>query len=207
MKFSFGQASGNRAVQLSLALTLVFASTSLAEIAGATYDFSGNATGSTQISATSASLIAPAGSNFCVGPPTSCTGGGMFASFSFSNVSPTEDQITFNFTGSSDGFLTGNFTIDLNDFVSADGSTITGITHDSGNLSRGDFSNVSWNGTDAIFTGTPAAGVGQYNAVGGAKVVFDIAETAATPEPASLLLSGRGLAALAIAGVRRKGRG
>ena len=50
------------------------------------------------------------------------------------------------------------FVIDLRNFTNLGGDAITGVTYDSGNLLAGNFTSVTWNGTDAVFTGTPSGG-------------------------------------------------
>jgi hypothetical protein len=171
-----------RALPLSAALAVIFASTSMANIVGSTYNFSGSTTGATSISAVSGSYTDPANAGFCVGPPLACgSGAGLSGGYSYAQVTPTLDTITFSFFGSTAG-STGTFSIDLGNFHTLDGSMITGVTYASGNIGGG-FTNVNWNGTDARFT----SGNGDFNAIGGAHVVFDVAVTA-TPEPRSIAL-------------------
>lgn len=182
----------------------------MAEIEGSTYDFTASSTPHTVVTSNggNGTYTDPANNGFCVGPPNDCANGqGMAGRYSFTNISPTEDQIDFHFLGNSD-LVGGQFTIDLGNFVTTDGSAITDVTYDSGNLELGDFSNVVWNGSDAIFTGTSGGsspGQGTYNARHGVDVLFDVTETAAaTPEPSSLLLGSLGLVGLVIAGMGRK---
>jgi hypothetical protein len=181
-----------RALNLAAALAVVFASTSMADIVGSTYNFSASSTGTTTITSSGAgSYTDPTGAGFCVGPNSdNCTSSGMFGFYLFSQVSSTEDRIDFVFSGGTDN-ADGTFSIDLGNFVTLDGETITGVTYDSGNLAfDGDFSKVTWDGTDAIFTGT--AGTSGYDAFGRSQVFFDVAVTpaASTPEPSSVLLFG-----------------
>jgi hypothetical protein len=80
----------------------------------------------------------------------------------------------------------GTFSIDLGNFVLPDGDTITNVTYASGNLVSGNFSSVSWNGTDAVFTGSTAS---DYSAIGGRNVVFNVTEAPSTvPEPSFIWL-------------------
>jgi len=123
----------------------------------------------------------------------------MAGSVGFGQTSPGNDTITFSFSG---GTLstTGTFTIDLGNFKTVDGEVIKGVSYSSGNLAAGDFSQVSFNGTDALFTGTSN---GVFIAIGGASVVFDVTTTpGAVPEPATLALLG--LAGLGFAGRRKR---
>jgi hypothetical protein len=186
-----------RALYLTAALALAFAPNANATIVGSTYDFTSSVTGNTQISPLGAqgAHTDPANVGFCVGPPVECgTGSGVTGFYNFATVSPTLDTITFSFFGSTFGAGPGTFAIDLGHFVTTDGETVTGVTHASGNLLLGDFTNVSFNGTDAIFTGTAAP---EYNAIGGASVVFNV-----TTQPVPAPLIGHGLLVLlAVGGV------
>jgi hypothetical protein len=80
-----------RALQLAAALAVVFASTSMADINNATYNFRARAGGSIVISGfTNGTYTAPAGSGFCVGPPNACSSGsGLSGGYSFADISPT----------------------------------------------------------------------------------------------------------------------
>lgn len=171
-----------------MALAAICASAAMADIQGSTYTFATSVTGNTQISplGSGGTHTDPANPGFCVGPPVACgSGSGVSGSFSFATVSPTLDTITFQFFGSTAGAGPGTFKIDLGNFVTLDGETITNVTHASGNLFSGDFTSVSWNGTDAVFTGSTSS---DFDAVGGVRVVFDVDTTGAVPEPASIAL-------------------
>jgi hypothetical protein len=191
-----------RALFLAVALAVVFASTSMANIGGSTYNFTTSVTGSTQISPLGGptSHTDPANPGFCVGPPLACnTGSGVSGSFTFNDVTATMSTITFSFFGSTNA-APGTFKIDLGNFVLPDGDHITNVTYASGNFNTGDFSSVSWNGTDAIFTGSTAT---NYDAINGVHVVFNVTEV--TPEPRfyGVLLVGL----LALAGIVVRNRG
>ena len=72
--------------------------------------------------------------------------------------------------------------------MTTDGSTIANVTYSAGNLLLGDFTSVSWDGTNALFTGTS---VSEFSALGGSSVVFNVEMVPAdVPEPATLTLTG-----------------
>jgi hypothetical protein len=176
-------------LHFAAALTVVFASTSMADIQGSTYNFSTGVGGSTQISAPSnGAYTDPANPGFCVGPPVSCgSGSGLSGQFAFADTSATTSTITFTFFGSTSGAGPGDFFVDLGNFALLGGDTITGVSYASGSLG-GATSNVSFNGTTADFKWSTG---GDYDAVGGNSVVFDVTEApSAVPEPSSIWLMG-----------------
>jgi hypothetical protein len=178
-----------RASYFAAALPLAFAANANATIVGSTYDATSSVTGATQISPLGATgaHTDPANPGFCVGPPVACgTGSGVTTLFTFATVTPTLDTITFSYFGSTSGAGPGSFSIDLSNFATTDGEKITGVTFASGSL-PGATPSVTFNGTDAIFTETG----GDYNAIGGTSVVFDVATS--VPEPTSLALLGSAL--------------
>jgi hypothetical protein len=185
---------------LAAASALTMAAPAMAHLVGATYDFSTSVTGSTEIGSTPGTFTDPANPAFCVGPPVACgSGSGMFGTFSFFDPTPHTGLIAFIFFGSTDS-APGSFTIDLGDFVTTDHEKITNVTYSSGNLSSGDFSSVSWNGTDALFTGSTT---GAYDAIGGRAVLFNVALTGGIPEQATWVMLGLGFAGLGFAGYRK----
>jgi hypothetical protein len=191
-----GQNLNIRVLPCAAALAVVFASTSMADIMGTTYHFSASTTGNTQISAPSGTFTDPANPGFCVGPPVACgSGSGVSGSFTFADTTPTTSTITFTFFGSTAGAGPGSFSIDLGNFVP---DLITGITYGSGSLGGASATN-SWDGTDAVFTFTTGS---NYNAIGGNSVVFDVTQSAAVPEPSSILLLMTALGC-SVAGIKK----
>ena len=71
-----------------------------------------------------------------------------------------------------------------------DGEKVTGVSYVSGNFlgGEGDFSKVTFDGTDAVFTGSTGT---EFDALGGTSVLFDV--ITAIPAPASLALLGSAL--------------
>jgi hypothetical protein len=189
----------NLAKLLAAASALTMAAPAMAHLVGATYDFSTSVTGNTAIGAASGTFTDPANPGFCVGPPVACgSGSGVSGSFTFSSPTSTLSEIAFTFFGSTAGAGPGSFSIDLSDFVTTDHERITAITHSSGNLFQGDFTNVTWNGTTAVFTGSTGS---EYNAIGGTTVVFDA--TTVVPEPSTWAMMLLGLAGLGFVSYRK----
>jgi len=170
---------------------------------GATYDFtiSGNAITS---SSANGSYTDPANPSWCLGPnDDNCAGSGVTSLLSFGDVSPTSATVTFSFIGSTRSPAEA-FTVTLGNFTTTDGSTVTGISYASGGLATGSFALSSFDGTTATFEGSTTS---NYNAIGGANVVFDVQlepAVAPIPLPAPLALLVGGLAALGVAGRRRR---
>ena len=73
---------------------------------------------------------------------------GVSGSFTFAQVTPTEDTITFGFAGSTAGAGPGSFIIELGNFLTTDGEVIASISYASGTLD-GATTGVTWDGTDA----------------------------------------------------------
>jgi hypothetical protein len=189
-------------------LALTFAAEANATIVGSTYNFATSQSGNTLISPLGAqgTFTDPSNLGFCVGsvfgPPNTTCSNGLLGSFTFGQVTPTLDRITFRLSQLSQGGGPGSFTIDLGNFVTTDGETITGVNFNSGlsaTLFSGTFNNVTWNGTDAVFTGSTS---GSYIAFSGVSFVFDVTtEPEMVPEPASFaLLTG---ALLGFGAIRR----
>ncbi len=184
------------------ALTLaVGASPATADLVGASYDFSVSSTGTVDIVSQSPNggYTDPSGPFFCIGPANGCdVGSGVSSFLSFADVSSGSATITFTFFGSTFG-STGSFAVDLNNWSLPNGEKILGITYGSGNFSQGDFSSVSFNGSDAVFTGTSNGG--GFSALGGRSVVFDVT-LGTVPEASTWAMLLAGFAGLGLAGSR-----
>jgi hypothetical protein len=172
------------------ALALAFAAHANATIVGSTYDFSTSATGKTLIQplvTTPTSETDPSNPGFQVGD-TTFHDFTLSGSFAFATVSPTHDTITFTFFGVTAAGGPGTFSIDLGNFVTTDGEKVTAVSYGSGNFvgGFGDFSKVTFNGTDAVFEGSTTT---VYDAFRGVSVVFDVTTgPAGVPEPSSVAL-------------------
>lgn len=185
-----------RASSIAAALCVAFAPVANATIIGSTYDFTTSESGNTVITPLGgpATHTDPANPGFCVDSvslaPACSSGSGVSGSFAFAKVSPTLDTITFSFFGSTSGAGPGTFDVDLGHFATTDGEKVTGVSYVSGNFlgGAGDFSKVSFDGTDAVFAGSTGT---EFDALGGTSVLFDV--TTAVPAPASLALLGSAL--------------
>lgn len=198
----------NMALCAVAALSLIFAAAANATIVGSTYDFSSSTTGNTVVTGSpNGSYVDPSNASLCVGPPNNCGGdAGLSGSYTFATVSPTLSTITFTFYGSTAGAGPGSFTFELGNFQTADGSSILGVSYASGWLG-GSTNAFNWDGTNAAFTFSTS---GDYDAVGGNTVVYNLAMASATvPEPDSLLMliGGMGLLGLGMLARRKLPRG
>lgn len=187
------------------ALALASAAPAHASLIGMTYTGKVTVTGNTEIIDPNtgdplASLPTgpyTAGSNdlwVCVGPAGGCAiGSGLSVGIVISDTgTPGQSTIAIGSWGGTDG-ATDPFTIDLTDFVPADGSAITGITVAS-NPAEVTINNVS--ATDINFTLNPSG-------YGGFGVTFAVTQdVVATPEPASFVLLAA--ATVGIAAIRRR---
>jgi hypothetical protein len=148
-----------------------------ASIVGSTYDFTASESGNTVITPLGGPALHtdPANPGLCVGStstaPDCASGPGLSGSFALGKVSPTVDTITFTFFGSTFLAGPGTFDVHLGHFTTLDGEVVKAVSHVSGELAEGDFSNVTFNGTDAVFTGSTSI---DYNALGGTSVVFGV---------------------------------
>lgn len=189
---------------LAAALSMTFTYSSIASLIGSTYD-------GTLATSDSDLSVSPAATNSytdLTNPLTFCVGGlgestcGLSGAVSFTDVDATDANITFELAGSVSAVAGDTFTVDLGNFATPDGSSISGIDQSSVSLTDGTFQLTSFNGIDAIFTGTVGPD-GFFTAGAGQDVVFKDALNPA-PEPASILLSVCGLAAVAVAARRRR---
>jgi hypothetical protein len=185
------------------ALALAFAPNANATIVGSTYNLTTSETGNTVITPLGAqgAHTDPANPGFCVGStevgPACASGSGVTGSYAFSTVSPTLDRISFSFAGSTAGAGPGTFDVELGNFTTTDGETVTGVSYLSGNFigGEGDFSSVSFVGGNATFTGSTST---DFDALGGTTVTFNVTTAQAVPAP----LIGHGLLAfLAVGGI------
>jgi hypothetical protein len=193
----------NLALYVVAALSLTFATAASATLVGSTYDYSSSTTGNTVLTGSAnGTYTDPSNPGVCVGPPNFCgDSAGLSGSMAFATISPTLNTITFTFYGSTAGAGPGSFTLDLGNFVTTDGSSITGVSYASGFLG-GATNAFNWDGTNAAFTFSTGS---DYNAVGGNTIVYNLAMASATvPEPDSLLMLMGGIGLLGLGLIARR---
>ncbi len=186
--------------QITSAISVLglLAASASAGIVGSNYTFSTSATGTTTAAITSSIGASPL--RFCIGPAVNqCGSSGMGGEILFSDITAQLSQIRFNFSGATLS-ASGSFQLSFSNLANP-GTRITGITLNSTNIRPDvDFGfGATWDGTTAIFTGTPGTLFRDYYAASGRFATFDVAlerQSAVVPEPSTYAQLGAALVAL-----------